>query len=77
MSGRDGKREGGAQRRGGPVSGARAAAIRALLAVEEGRHCQEALAYALNECAIKDPRDRGLTTELVYGVLRWRRGQSA
>jgi 16S rRNA (cytosine967-C5)-methyltransferase len=43
------------------------------MAVENGAYGSLALAEALRAGDIGDPRDRGLVTELVYGVLRWRR----
>jgi len=51
---------------------ARAAATQALLAVEGGAHGSLALADSLRRGDVVDPRERGLATELVYGVLRWR-----
>ncbi len=57
--------------RGGPatkVSPARLAAVRVLLAVEEGAHADEALATG----APRDPADRAMTWNLVLGVLRSR-----
>ena len=41
-----------------------------LCRVEEGGYADLALDGALNAAALADPRDRGLATELVYGVLR-------
>ena len=54
-----------------PVSAARAAAFDILLRVEE----QDAYASELlhsERLAKLSPADRGLTTEIVMGVLRWR-----
>ena len=54
-----------------PISPARAAAFDILLRVET----QDAYASELLHSAPLDklsPRDRGLTTEIVMGVLRWR-----
>ena len=51
---------------------ARAAATQALLAVEGGAYGSLALADSLRRGDVADPRERGLATELVYGVLRWR-----
>jgi 16S rRNA (cytosine967-C5)-methyltransferase len=60
-------------RRKQPPPSARMAASRALMRVSRGAASQEALSDSLREAALADPRDRALTTELVYGVLRWRR----
>jgi 16S rRNA (cytosine967-C5)-methyltransferase len=43
------------------------------MAVDNGAYGSLALAEALRAGDVADPRDRGLVTELVYGVLRWRR----
>ena len=51
---------------------ARAAATQALLAVGEGAYGSLALADSLRRGDVADPRERGLATEIVYGVLRWR-----
>ena len=52
---------------------ARTLAARVLLRVEkEGAFASAALSSALEREMDLDPRDRGLATELVYGVLRWR-----
>jgi len=40
--------------------------------VENGAFGPAALSAALKTAQVKDTRDRGLATELVYGVLRWR-----
>ncbi|MGM0576664.1 MAG: transcription antitermination factor NusB [Myxococcota bacterium] len=45
-----------------------------LVAVEtRGAWANELLGRELERAGVRDPRDRALTTELVYGVLRWRR----
>ena len=49
---------------------ARSAALRALESIETGSHADRALRYVLDRMI--DPRERALTTEIVYGVLRWR-----
>jgi 16S rRNA (cytosine967-C5)-methyltransferase len=46
------------------------AALRALESIEGGSHADRALRYVLDR--MQDVRERALTTELVYGVLRWR-----
>lgn len=51
----------------------RLAAVRALLAVEEGEHAEDALA----RLAPADPADRALAWHLVLGVLRQRSGLDA
>ena len=51
---------------------ARAAATQALMAVADGAYGSLALADSMRRGDVADPRERGLTTELVYGVLRWR-----
>lgn len=54
-------------------SSARDAALSALLVVDRGRTgAQEALARALRDGRVADPRDRALATMLVFGTLRWR-----
>lgn len=57
---------------------ARMAAWRVLAAVARGAGSQDALTEVLEGASgprgqAGDPRDRALTTELVYGTLRWRR----
>jgi 16S rRNA (cytosine967-C5)-methyltransferase len=47
-------------------------AFSVLCRVDEGAYADLALDAALNQEARLDPRDRGLATELVYGVLRQR-----
>ena len=42
------------------------------MAVHDGAYGSLALADSLRRGDVADPRERGLTTELVYGVLRWR-----
>jgi 16S rRNA (cytosine967-C5)-methyltransferase len=49
---------------------ARAIAAKVLVAVEQGGRSQECLSRALDADRRADPRDRGLATELTYGVLR-------
>ncbi len=60
------------ERSAGP---ARGAAYAALLATERGATASD----ALNRCltGITDPRERGLATELCYGVVRWQRALDA
>ena len=59
--------------RAGPVSPARYEALRTLVRVEQDRAFADiALEHALEEAKL-DPRDAGLSTEIVYGTLRWRR----
>lgn len=53
-----------------PQQDARRAALATLNAVESGAHADRALNRAL--LGVADPRDRGLATEIAYGVLRWR-----
>lgn len=61
-------------RRPGPGAGARAAAARVLVEVEgTDAFANVLLRRVLDESGLEDPRDRGLATELVYGVLRWQR----
>ncbi len=57
------------------AEGARALAARVLAEVEGSPRARspDALARALSRHPKLDPRDRALATELVYGVLRWRR----
>ncbi|MFQ5829601.1 MAG: 16S rRNA (cytosine(967)-C(5))-methyltransferase RsmB [Candidatus Methylomirabilia bacterium] len=55
------------------ISPARVEALRVLCRVEEDQAFADlALEAALDRAALP-PRDRGLTTELVYGTLRWQR----
>jgi len=61
-----------------PADGARSRALRALCAIErDGAGSQPALRAALDTPAALQGPDRGLATELVYGVLRKRRGLDA
>lgn len=53
-----------------PQQDARKAALAALNAVDSGGHADRALNRALQ--GVADARDRGLATEIAYGVLRWR-----
>lgn len=55
-----------------PPSDARKTALDILLRVEEGAFADLALNAVLEKSPRMDPRDRGLVTELVYGVLRTR-----
>jgi 16S rRNA (cytosine967-C5)-methyltransferase len=50
----------------------REAALDVLGAVDRGRFAEDALSGILNGAGTIDPRDAALTTELVYGTLRWR-----
>ena len=51
---------------------AREAALDALLIVSEGEvPSQTALAHSLHHHQVNDPRDRALTTEILFGTLRW------
>ncbi len=50
----------------------RKTALKALTQIEEGGYSHIVLNAELNASSL-DARDRGLTTELVYGVLTWRR----
>ncbi|PLX80973.1 MAG: 16S rRNA (cytosine(967)-C(5))-methyltransferase RsmB [Desulfuromonas sp.] len=50
----------------------RSQALEILLRVERGGYADRSLDEALRGHPAIDPRDRGLCTELVYGVLRWR-----
>lgn len=53
---------------------ARTVAARVLVAVEGGEaRSGDTLAREMAAGSLADPRDRGLATELVYGVLRWQR----
>ncbi|MEC9072528.1 MAG: transcription antitermination factor NusB [Myxococcota bacterium] len=53
---------------------ARTLAASTLLAVlEDGAYANAHLGAAMGRDRLKDPRDRALATELVYGVLRWQR----
>lgn len=54
----------------GDVAVARRAALDALLAFEQGRPVDQALAGALDRHLPADPRDRALAVELAYGVIR-------
>ncbi len=57
-----------------PGARARGVVARVLLDVDSTEvHANVALRAALEETPLEDPRDRALATELVYGVLRWRR----
>jgi 16S rRNA (cytosine967-C5)-methyltransferase len=59
--------------RAGPVSAARYEALRVLVRVERDRAFADiALDHALEDARL-DPRDAALSTEIVYGTLRWRR----
>lgn len=60
------------ERSAGP---ARGAAYAALLATERGATPSDALHRCLT--GITDPRERGLATELCYGVVRWQRALDA
>lgn len=53
-----------------PPSDARQLALEILLRVDEGAYADLALDAAFIRLPRLDPRDRGLTTELVYGILR-------
>ncbi len=59
--------------RAGAISQARYEALRILVRVEQDRAFADlALEHALDETKL-DPRDAALSTEIVYGTLRWRR----
>ncbi len=65
---------GGSSKRAVPGSESRALAARVLVEVSfEGGRSGDALSAALNHRPLRDPRDAGLATELVYGVLRQQR----
>ncbi|MFC1834673.1 16S rRNA (cytosine(967)-C(5))-methyltransferase RsmB [Thermodesulfobacteriota bacterium] len=53
------------------ASTARKIALDALLDVRAGSHAEQALSSKLVYARSLSPPDRGLATELVYGVLRW------
>jgi 16S rRNA (cytosine967-C5)-methyltransferase len=55
----------------GSVSPARQAALEALIALRSGQFAEHAISKQLERQKLS-AADRGLTTELVYGVLRWR-----
>jgi 16S rRNA (cytosine967-C5)-methyltransferase len=55
------------------VSPSREYAIRILANVAQGQFAEDALSETLSEESMSLAEDRALTTELVYGVLRWRR----
>lgn len=55
------------------ISPARVEALRVLCRVEEDRAFADLALDAALERARLSPRDRALTTELVYGTLRWQR----
>lgn len=57
---------------GTKVSTARAVALEVLELVASGLYAENALSQVLSACEASQ-RDRALATELVYGVLRWRR----
>jgi len=56
-----------------PVSSARVEALRVLCRVEEDRAFADLALEAALERAKLPARDRALTTEIVYGTLRWQR----
>ena len=44
-----------------------------LLRCADGGRAGDLLSAGLRDAAVRDPRERGLATELTYGVLRWQR----